>query len=60
MQLFKEKSHRKEMGNSERMDRVKSMLNYGEPVGEGPSIYVKSDWPPMPPLTNDPNLPAVI
>lgn len=40
------------------MDRVKSMLNYGERVGEGPVIYVKSDRQPS--VTNDPNLPAVI
>ena len=52
------KSYGKEMGNWERMDRVKSMLNYGEPVGEGPVIYVKSDRQPS--MTNDPNLPAVI
>lgn len=41
------------MGNQEGMDRVKDMLNYGEPLGERPVIYVISDR--QPPVTNDPN-----
>lgn len=54
--LKKKKSHEIETGNREGMDREKNMLNYGDPLGEGPIIYEISNR--QPPITNDPSRPA--